>query len=662
MDFKLNTPFLGAAYYPEDWDESEIDNDIIKMKEVGVTVVRIGEFAWRKMEPAPGRFEFEWLHNVVNKLGDAGIAVILGTPTATPPIWLPRMHPEVLMEYEHGRTAQHGCRRHCCSNNPVYIEFSERIVRRMAEEFANTPNVVGWQIDNEIYAWSGCFCRHCKDEFHRFLKNKYKSIDVLNQSWNLNIFSQAYDSFDDIPLPRDTSHNPHIRMDWKVMQNDSHIRFVHRQADILHEYTKAPVGTDIMPFNGMDYRKLHEKLDVVQFNHYNLEENEYACALWFDYIRNIKPNPFWVTETSTCWNGSTEIDQTLHPEGFCRLNSWLPIALGGEANLYWLWRTHWAGHELMHGAVLDTSGKFMHISDEIKQTASEFSKVSSFINQTKVVPDLAIHFSSLNWNMFDTQHVVKGLDYQASLNDRFYKPIIDCGLRPDFIDAQADLSAYKLLMSPLMLTLEEDGLKEKIQSFVENGGVWIAGPFTDIRDRNGAKYKDRHFGMIESMTGIDWQYGIPENGRLLKADWTDGTPCSISTWAELWDDTNGGSLAQTKAGYSTLIGKTVYGRYRVGKGWVFLLGTMPSKNDFYRILDLACEEAGIVRCNSSGNIIATRRKGESEEGIILAEYAGIGGEYTLMESDGEMTDLLTGKTFVGKTVMEPYEVLVLKKN
>lgn len=660
MEYQWNPPYLGAAYYPEDWDEAEIDNDIAKMKEMGISVVRIGEFAWRKMEPKPGQFEFGWLHDVVDRLGHAGIAVILGTPTATPPIWLPKLHPDVFIEYEHGRTAQHGCRRHCCSNNPAYVRYSERIVRKMAEEFAVVPNVIGWQIDNEIYAWNGCFCEHCKAEFHRFLENKYGSISALNQAWNLNIFSQTYDAFEEIPLPRDASHNPHLRLDWKVMQNDSHIRFVHRQAEILHAYTKAPVGTDIMPFNGMDYRRLNSKLDLVQFNHYNLEENEYTCALWFDYLRNMRPRPFWVTETSTCWNGSTEIDQTLHPEGYCRLNSWLPIALGAEANLYWLWRTHWAGHELMHGAVLDTSGKYMHIAGEIKQTAEEFSKAADFINQTKVIPDLAIHFTSLNWNLFETQHVVKGLDYQAALNEYFYKPIIDSGLRPDFIDAQVDLTAYKLVLSPLMMTLEEDGLPEKIQSFVENGGVWVAGPFTDIRDSNGAKYKDRHFGMIESLTGIDWQYGIPENGRLLKAQWVDQTSCSIQTWADLWEDDRDGALARTTAGYSSVIGKTVYGKYRVGKGWVFLLGTIPSKEDIDRIIAMACETAAIPYRRSTGNIIVARRKGESEEGIILAEYAGIGGEYNLEESDGEMTDILSDRHFSGRIRLAPYEVLVLK--
>lgn len=658
MEKRKKPPFLGAAYYPEDWDKSEIENDIAKMLETGISVVRIGEFAWKKMEPQEGHFDFAWLHDVIDKLHAAGISVILGTPTATPPIWLLKLHPDVLMEYENGRRAQHGCRRHCCSNSPEYIRYSERIVRKMAQEFADDPAAIGWQIDNEIYAWQGCFCEHCRQEFHRYLKEKYQSIQHLNEAWNLNIFSQAYDSFEDIPMPRDASHNPHLRMEWKIMQNESHIHFVHRQADILHEYTDALVGTDIMPFHGMDYRQLNSRLDVVQFNHYNLEENEYTCGLWFDYIRNLKQHPFWVTETSTCWNGSTEIDQTLHPEGYCRLNSWLPVAMGAELNMYWLWRTHWAGHELMHGAVLDTCGKYMHIAGEIRQTAAEFQKTADFICGTKVIPDLAVHFTSLNWNMFETQRIVKDLDYQSVLNDSFYKPMIDHGLRPDMIDAEADLSRYKLVFSPLMMTLEEAELPERIGEWVHAGGVWVAGPFTDIRDQYGAKYQDRHFGMIEALTGIEWQYGIPENGRLLKAQWQDDTPCSIGRWADLWNEKTGGSLVKATAGYPSLIGQTMIGMYKVGKGTVILLGTVPSWEDMDRILSLACQTAGIPYDREDGNIMAVRREGEKYSGLILLEYAGKGGTYQLEE---EMTDILSEKTYSGKISLMPYDIMVLQR-
>ena len=157
-------PYLGVAYYPEDWDESEIDRDIEKMQRIGIDTVRIAEFAWHRMEPHPGEFDFSFFHRVVDKMHDAHINVVLGTPTATPPRWLSRLYPDVMMEAEDGSRREHGGRRHCCSNNPHYNEYCMRIVEKMAQEFADDPAVIGWQIDNEIYAGEngGCYCPNCQ--------------------------------------------------------------------------------------------------------------------------------------------------------------------------------------------------------------------------------------------------------------------------------------------------------------------------------------------------------------------------------------------------------------------------------------------------------------------------------------------------------------------
>lgn len=656
MNKKFNPPYLGVAYYPEDWDDSEIDSDIQKMLQAGINVARIGEFAWRKMEPKPGQFEFEWLHNVVDKLGAAGIGVVMGTPTATPPIWLSRMYPDVTMEKEDGRKVQHGGRRHCCSNNPTYREYSERIVEVMAKEFGKDENIIGWQIDNEIYTGDlGCFCEHCRRKFIEHLTSSYGDIDGVNSAWNLNLFSQAYDSFDDIPAPRDAWHNPHLKMEWKICQNDSHIDFVHMQAAILHKYTSAPIGTDTMPFNGMDYRKMTEPLDIIQFNHYNTSENLRNVGLWFDYLRTLKEQPFWNTETATCWNGSTEIGQNIKPEGFCRANSWMPIALGGEANMYWLWRTHWAGHELMHGSVLDTSGKPMHIMNEVQEVSEGYSKAAEFINQTKVKTNVAMHFTSLNWNMFETQSVVSGLKYMDTLNDAFYKPLIDSGLRPDVIDAKQDISDYNLIFSPLMMTIEEGDLPQRITEWVKNGGVWVVGPLSDIRNAAGAKYKDRHYGMLETLTGAEWLYGIPDNMGIIETKWKDGSIFTGHQWFDIFEDEN--APISVIKGHSSIIGKAAVIKKQVGKGMVILLGTIPSYEDMMRLISDTCKEASIQAGLSEGSLMVVQRSGKTQRGLILLEH---GGKEACFMLEHPMYDLLTGNELSGKISINPYEVKVLK--
>ncbi len=651
-------PFLGAAYYPEDWDENEQVHDIAKMQEAGIRVVRIAEFAWHKMEPREGEYDFSWLHRVIDRLNAAGISVMLGTPTACPPHWLLRLHPDMAKVEENGRSFSHGGRRHCCSNNPHYRAASARIVERMAAEFANEESVIGWQIDNEIYAHRmGCFCPHCQAAFAEYLEKKYGTVERLNEAWNLNLFSQAYDSFADVPPPRDAWHNPHLKFEWLTFQNESHVDFVHMQADILHKYVNVPIGTDIMPLGGMDYRRLNEKLDVVQFNHYHEQHNLWNTGLWFDRIRTILPHPFWNTETATCWNGSETIVQSVKPDGFCRVNSYLPLALGGEANMYWLWRTHWAGHELIHGAVLDTSGRPMHIFKEVQETAALIEKTADFLSGTHIKTPVAMHYSTANWNMWSTQQVVAGMTYDRVFD--IYRAVIDRGLRPDLIDEGEDLTSYRLLLSPLMLTMESGDLPTRIENWVREGGVWIAGPLTDIRTACGTRYPNKPFGFLEELTGATWLYGIPDRIGQVKAVDANGKEFSSSLWYDIWEESEENTLVRVTTGHSTIVGHACVTCRKVGKGHVIMLGTMPGHKELMQILEYAAKLANVECPDTEGDLFVVPRAGDETEGVILVEHSGASSAtYTTSDT---YRDIVTDKVVTGKITLPPYGIAVLEK-
>ena len=654
---KYNPPYLGAAYYPEDWPESEMAYDIKMMKEAGITVARIGEFAWKKMEPLPGQYDFTWLHRVVDALAENGIATVMGTPTATPPKWLSNLYPDVMSVNAQGIPASHGGRRHCCSNNAHYRDYSARIVEAMAKEFGNDENIIGWQIDNEIYSWDGCCCPSCLGGFREYLREKYGTIDALNAAWNLNLFSQAYEDFSEIPAPINAWHNPHLKLEWHNFANNSHIDYVHMQAEILHKYvtTGAPIGTDTMPFNGMNYRRLNEKLDIVQFNHYNEIHNEWECCLWFDYLRGMREHPFWNTETQTCWNGSTDIGQSIKPDGWCRVNSFLPVALGGEANMYWIWRTHWAGHELSHGSVLDASGRPMMSFGEVQETSKLLADNAEFLNNTRVSSEVAMHYTSLNWNMHLTQTMVAGAG-----NDRippFYKALSDCGVRVDVIDAEEPLDKYKVLVSPLMMTLEEGGLPARVTEWVKNGGVWIVGPLSDIRTDIGARYRDRPFGILEELTGAQWLYGIPDRENRVTGSFADGTPLGSTLWYDIYDADDCDTIARVTGGHSSIDGKACIVRRKVGKGQVILLGTFPDYHALKTIFTAALNDAGVENGRAEGELMVIPRKGEEISGLILVEYAGKPAAYTL---DKPMMCAKTGAVVEGKIDIEPYGIVILQ--
>ena len=652
----IKKPFLGCAYYPEDWADEQLDYDISMMQKAGITCARIGEFAWRKMEPKRGQYEFGWLHRVVDRLAQAGIAVILGTPTATPPVWLGEAFPDVFVLHANGTRAQHGGRRHCCANNPRYLLACEQIVDAMGREFGHDPNVIGWQLDNEILSdQTGCTCSYCMENYHEHLKREYGSIEALNARWNLNLFSQAYDRFDQVPGDWNAWHNPHLKYEWADAHHQADIAFLHRQAKILRKYTDAPIGTDMMPTNFMDYEEMCGKLDVVMYNHYNTRENLADAIFWFDYLRTLKDRPFWNTETNATWNGSTEIGMVLQPEGYCRVNSWLPVALGGESNLYWLWRQHWAGHELMHGSVLSPEGRPTHTFGEVQQTAADFKRSSDFIAGTKVQTPVALHYTSRAYQLFEQQKIVKGNRYEENVRT-VHKALVRGGVRPDVIGVNRVLDEYKLLFSPCVMTLEDGDLAEKIRAFVENGGVWVAGPMTDIRDPIGAHYTDRAMGMIEDWLGVRLDYGIPTDGAVLKTAWESGEELNARNWAELYTLSGGEPLASVTGGHSALIGKAVISRHKVGKGEVILCGTLLTENDLDHLIRLALADAGVEAYRVEGTLQVSPRCGQAGKGLVLCET---GCEPASVGIDAPMTDLLTGETFRTVVPVEPYGVRVL---
>ncbi len=648
---------LGANYYPEDWDENLIDFDIEKMKECGFNVVRIAEFAWKKMEPSEGVFEFDWLHRVVDKMRAAGIGVIMGTPTATPPRWLTKKYPEMLMLQPSGVRTGHGGRRHCCSNTPDYVKYSKIIVEKLAKEFGKDAGVIGWQIDNEIYHHlPGCCCEHCMTAFREHLADKYGDVEGVNKAWNLNLFSQAYDSLEDIPAPFNGWHNPHIKLEWNLSHRDGHKKFVHMQAEIIRKYSEAPIGTDTMPFNGFDYRELNEPLDAAQFNHYSTDL--FSVTMWMDYMRSFSKLPFWNTETQACWNGSTAPGHLLQDEGFIYMNTWLPIMLGGEANLYWLWRTHWAGHELMHGAVLDTSGRYTYANGEIRKAAAEFNKVKDFLPGYKVESDTALLFTSLNWNIKQSQDINTCIKNESGFVEHFYKSLLKAGIHPDVIDAKECLNKYKLLFTPTAYTLEEHNFGERVAEWVREGGVWVVGPMTDIRTSVGTKYKTAPYGCIEDITGEKLAYVLPGDSGKMTLENESGETVYGNGVYELFENGDFQPLLTVKNGHSSLVGKCASFIKKVGKGFVIMLGTLPEEKMFLNIIGKAAALANADVYDTDDGIMVTKRASEEDTLYIVAAVEGKAGQYRF---DGEYTDLLSGESYKDVLSLNPYELRILKK-
>lgn len=652
--------YLGSAYYPEDWPLEQIDEDVALMRKAGLNCARVGEFAWSRMEPEEGRYDFTWLHLAVDKLGSAGIGVIMCTPTCTPPAWLSQRYPEILYVREDGRRMTHGARLHYCPNSPVYRQHCARIVKRLAEEFGRDKSVIGWQIDNEVHP-SGrnrsCTCPACVRGFQNAMHRKFGTIEKLNATWGTDLWSQTYQSFDQLPVPAiDTWHHPSLLSEWARFASDSYVAYVKEQADVLHQLTTQPVGTDMMPYPFVDYGDMHRALDLVLFNHYNTMENLWQAVFWLDLCRTVKARPFWNTETATCWNGSAAANGYREP-GFCRANSWLPIALGGEANLYWLWRQHWSGQELMHGAVVTSQGRPMHIFDEVREIADGFKAAGTFLTTTRPAnTGIALHYSHKAAWTFAYQPLVRDFDYGRELLNCAYHPLIGRQLRPDVILPEADLGPYRVVVSSFLAALDDGGLRGRLERWIRDGGTWIAGPLTDVRTLEATKFTHAPYGSLETWAGIRCKYEIPGDPRQFSLRWSDGHESVGSIWYDCLEPVGALVLATYTEGPGK--GLAAVTRHKLGKGSIVVLGTMPQAEEFAKLVLSLAKEAGLTPvAEASANLLVVPRTGKGGSGLVLVEIENRPAQINL---PGRMTDLLTGKTHQGEVSLEPYSVMVLK--
>lgn len=640
-----NNPFyLGVAYYPEMWDRQTVDLDIAKMKELGINCVRIAEFAWSTMEPAEAEFDFSLFSYVMDKMEEAGISVILCTPTSTPPKWLTDKYPETVRVLDSGKLLQFGGRGHSCRSSRIYREKTKIIVEEMCKALAHKRALIGWQIDNEIFPYDdGCFCRQCLTKFRIWLKQKYETIENLNTRWGTCRWSLTYRDFDDVIAPRkDTWNHPSLEADWLSFQADNIIEFVHFQRCIIAKYSDAPVGTDMMYFAELDHDKMNEKLDVVQFNHYEKEGELWYAAFWFDYMRTIKEKPFWCTETQANWIGAFCAQWGPRAKENVYANTMLPFIKGGQMNMTWLWRTHPCGQEIWHGALLDPAGREYYTTPQFKRVSSDLQKGYEALTDSKIQPDIAIHFSANAAIQLKYAKVVDDFEYVPAMR-QLYRSFIHHNV--DIIGLNHDLTDYKVLISPFA-TCISDVQKNNILDWVERGGRWIVGPMTNIYDDALRRYTHSPFGFLEEAADTYCKYNVPIDHKDYFAVKSDGAPISGSRYYDGYEDAPENHLAVYTEGDLKGLGMITEKSY--GKGSIVLVGSFLESKELVEFTGIA----PILK--ASDNVMLNRR---SSGVITCMELFNKAGTVLL---DGTYTDLLTGDVLSGEITLKPYQTLILK--
>jgi len=534
---RFNTFLFGAAYYPEQWPESYWEPDAHRMRECGVNVVRIGEFAWGLMEPEEGKYDFSLFDRAIAILASHGIKVIFGTPTAAPPKWLTHKYPETLLVYGDRRVADDQSRRHVCLNSPVYRDLSRKIVRALVSHFKDNPNIVGWQIDNEINCEvSVCYSNSCQASFRKWLNAKYGTLESLNERWGNRFWSQWYTGWDQVNLPFPTPawHNPAMMLDYKRFISDSATSFVEEQTEILRKYRPGDFITSNGVFKNINYFNFTRGFDIYAIDNYPcfIDEPQYPTGAGLTSVRGFMGR-MMVMEQQTGPAGQTYMLRSPRP-GEMNLWAFQTIAHGADGVLHFRWRGARRGAEEYWFGVLDQDDVPRWRYQEYKKEGREISKIGKEILGSTVESDIAVIKDYDDEWVYDHQYFTREVNIGAEFVNLF-QAASEQKYNVDFVGTGANFNRYKIIFGPSMI-LMDPVLSGKIKNFVEQGGTFIISAHSAVKDRDNAMTDQTLPILVSDLFGVEINYFNcyqPPSREKNSIDFSDGVAAPINVWADV---------------------------------------------------------------------------------------------------------------------------------
>ncbi|MEM7046928.1 MAG: beta-galactosidase [Pseudomonadota bacterium] len=527
---------IGVCYYPEHWPRERWAQDAAQMVQLGITWVRIGEFAWSCLEPEPGRYEWAWLDEAMEILAKAGLKIVLGTPTATPPKWLIDRHPDILPVDPYGRRLGFGSRRHYCLSNQTYRQACAQIVTAIATRYGEHPALAGWQIDNEYGCHGGAdhtYAPAVRDGFRRWLKVRYQTIDALNQAWGTVFWSMTYNDFDQIDLPAPTVAEtaPAHRLDFYRFTSQEVVDFQKVQVDVLRTHSPGRfISHNFMGFSPsvrFDHYPVGKDIDVATWDSYPLgfaemwldelsdeARIEYArtghpdaAAMHHDLYRAVGRGRFWIMEQQpgpvnwARWNPAPA-------PGMVRLWAMEAAAHGAEVVSYFRWRQVPFAQEHMHAGLLYRDGTRAPGGDEAQQAARDLAILAAHETNHDRADDRVKNARA------EVAEVAMVFDYQAAwvtaiaphgqdfryfeLFFLFYNNLRSLGLSIDIIPPGEDLSGYALVVIPTMPLIDE----ARVRALSSAEHILILGPRTGAYDPNFSIPTNGAPGALYDLMGV----------------------------------------------------------------------------------------------------------------------------------------------------------------
>lgn len=623
----------GAYYYPEHWDESQWERDLKQMHELGFEFTHFAEFAWAQLEPQEGVYDFSWLDRAVALAAKYDLKVVMCTSTATPPVWLSRKYPEILLKSEDGTVQDHGARQHASFASPVYRKLAYRMIEELARHYGNDSRIIGWQLDNEP-AVQFDYNQAAEEAFREFLKEKYHyNIQELNAAWGTAFWSEVYSRFEEITLPKTAQMfmNHHQILDYRRFAAKQTNDFLNEQCRLIKKYAKNQwVTTNYIP----DYDKGHiggsKDLDFVSYTRYMVYGdnegigrrgyrvgNPLRIAMANDFFRPVN-GTYGVMELQPGQVNWGSINPQPLP-GAVRLWLWSVFAGGSDFICTYRYRQPLYGTEQYHYGIVGTDGvtvtpggrEYEQFMKEIRSLRKDY-RPKEDKPETYLKRKTAILWNPENYWSIDRQKQNATWNTFAHV-DKYYRILKSYAAPVDFISEEKDFSQYPVMIVPAYQLADKE-LVARWKKYVEEGGNLVLTCRTAQKDRFG-RLPEAPFGsMIDELTGNHMEFYdllLPQDPGQVKMD---GKVYTWNTWGEILQP---GASNEVWATYTNEFyeGKPAVTFRKLGKGSVTYIGVDSSDGALERqVLDKLYSRLQIEVMNLPYGVTMEYRNGL---GIVL---------------------------------------------
>jgi beta-galactosidase len=655
----------GAAYYPEHREPGKWDHDLDTMAGMGVNALRVGEFAWKRFEPAEGQYDFGWMDAFGDKAHQRGIGLVLCPPLRTLPAWLVEKDPSLLIEDAAGRRLAYGSRYTFCINHPLLRERGFALAERMAEHYAAADYLLGWHLDNEPGDEPDCHCPRCVEAWQAWLQRRYGDVETLNRAWGLVFWGLEFDSFAQVPTPRMTkaSANPGHLQAWRQFRSNCTVEVLTAHAEALRRHSPDRfISTNFQNVwnTRTDYYRAAEPLDFCGLNYYppfgeNRADQQFGLAA----TRSYKDRPFHIYELR---NGPHAVPgrggNTPSPGEVERLTMHA-IGNGADGIFYFRWRAVPFGPEQNHGTITDYDGRPNRIYRELKPVGAKLRRIAELLDGTTVRSDVAVLYdfptrwmtgTGCGWEMPADLYVRRAATLHAAVRS--------LGVNCDAVGREQGFDRYRILLVPLLAGMTDE-LAEKLRRYVEAGGMLVWHPLSGTRNADAEIYLTRFHPVISELLGIrvrDWATAGPDEKHELT--WR-GKRYPAGTFFELPELDRAEPVAQYADGW--FAGTPAVTVHRAGEGRAFHVATF-AEEPFYRaLLAEYFEEFGLeplLDAEVPDGVEVVQRS--ADDGRKLLFLLNGSDEKKTLRLEASLEDVWNAETVSGDVPLGPQQVRALR--